>query len=180
MVILLGGASHTGKTLLAKRIMERYGIPYLSLKHLKNGLIVGNEQCGFKALDSVATVGEKMWPVVQGIIDTVRDRKENIIIEGKYIPTSKAVWVKGEDVIKLYLIFSEEYINEKFDDILKYENVIGHRKYPENRTAQSYIEENALIKNRCEHNNLQYFVIDGDYEKSIDRVLEYIDGLMSK
>ena len=39
MIILITGASHTGKTLLAQRMLETYGYPYLSADHLKMGLI---------------------------------------------------------------------------------------------------------------------------------------------
>lgn len=39
MIILIAGASHTGKTLLAQRLLEKYGYPYLSIDHLKMGLI---------------------------------------------------------------------------------------------------------------------------------------------
>ena len=35
MVILIGGASCVGKTLMAQKLMEKYSIPYLSLDHLK-------------------------------------------------------------------------------------------------------------------------------------------------
>ena len=33
MVILITGASHTGKTLLAQRMLEKYKYPYLSVDH---------------------------------------------------------------------------------------------------------------------------------------------------
>lgn len=39
MVVLIGGASHTGKTALAQRLLEKYRYPYLSNDHLKMGLI---------------------------------------------------------------------------------------------------------------------------------------------
>ena len=39
MVVLITGASHTGKTLLAQKLLEKYKIPYLSIDHLKMGLI---------------------------------------------------------------------------------------------------------------------------------------------
>ena len=39
MIILITGASHTGKTLLAQRLLERFKFPYLSIDHLKMGLI---------------------------------------------------------------------------------------------------------------------------------------------
>lgn len=39
MIILLTGASHTGKTELAQKLLEKYKNPYLSIDHLKMGLI---------------------------------------------------------------------------------------------------------------------------------------------
>lgn len=39
MIILITGASHTGKTLLAQKLLEKYKYPYLSIDHLKMGLI---------------------------------------------------------------------------------------------------------------------------------------------
>ena len=39
MIILITGASHTGKTVLAQKLLEKYKYPYLSIDHLKMGLI---------------------------------------------------------------------------------------------------------------------------------------------
>ena len=39
MIILITGASHTGKTLLAQKMLEKYKYPYLSIDHLKMGLV---------------------------------------------------------------------------------------------------------------------------------------------
>ncbi len=39
MIIIITGASHTGKTVLAQRMLEKYKYPYVSIDHLKMGLI---------------------------------------------------------------------------------------------------------------------------------------------
>lgn len=39
MVILIGGASHTGKTVLAQNLIGKYGCACLSMDLLKMGLI---------------------------------------------------------------------------------------------------------------------------------------------
>ncbi len=39
MIVLIGGASHTGKTSLAQKLLEKYKYPYLSIDLLKMGLI---------------------------------------------------------------------------------------------------------------------------------------------
>ena len=39
MIILIAGDTHTGKTNLAQKLLEHYKIPYVSIDHLKMGLI---------------------------------------------------------------------------------------------------------------------------------------------
>ena len=53
MIVLLSGASHTGKTVLAQKLLERYQYPYLSIDHLKMGLIrSGNTELTPMSADS--------------------------------------------------------------------------------------------------------------------------------
>ena len=40
MIILITGASHTGKTLVAQKLLENYQYPILSIDLLKMGLIL--------------------------------------------------------------------------------------------------------------------------------------------
>lgn len=51
MIFLIGGESHTGKTLLAQKLLEKYFYSYLSLDHLKMGLIKGMKDCPFKVYE---------------------------------------------------------------------------------------------------------------------------------
>ena len=84
MVILIAGASHTGKTLLAQRILEARGFPYLSIDHLKMGLI----RSGMTALtpqDDDALLGY-LWPIVREIVKTAIENRQNLTVEGAYIP----------------------------------------------------------------------------------------------
>ena len=64
MVILITGASHVGKTLLAQKMLEKYKYPSLSIDHLKMGLIrcgyTDLKQCNRWFIDSFSSVGEKV------------------------------------------------------------------------------------------------------------------------
>lgn len=70
MVIIIGGASHSGKTFLSKKLIEKYKIPCTNLDHIKMGLIRGFNDCGFSAVDSDETIAEKMWGFIEGFIGT--------------------------------------------------------------------------------------------------------------
>ena len=68
MIILITGASLTGKTLLAQRMLEEYRIPYVSIDHLKMGLI----RCGMTDLtpEDDEALTDYLWPIVREIIKT--------------------------------------------------------------------------------------------------------------
>ena len=84
MITLLTGASHTGKTLLAQRILEMKHIDYMSLDHLKMGLI----RSGYNNLtaEDDDAITDYLWPITREMIKTIIENKQNIVIEGCYIP----------------------------------------------------------------------------------------------
>ena len=45
MIILITGASHTGKTLLAQKMLEKYHYPYLSVDHLWDSVFCVADLC---------------------------------------------------------------------------------------------------------------------------------------
>lgn len=133
MVILIAGTSHTGKTQLAQKLLEKYKYPYLSIDHLKMGLIRSKNTKLTVEDDKELT--EYLWNIVKEIIKTNIENKQNIIIEGCYIPFD---WKKDfeQEYLKqikyVCLIMTEEYINTNYRNIKLYENVIENRKYQGN------------------------------------------------
>ena len=79
MIILISGASHTGKTALAQKLLEKYKYPYLSIDHLKMGLIrSGNTRLTPTNDDDALT--EYLWPIVCEMIKTAIENKQNMIV----------------------------------------------------------------------------------------------------
>lgn len=99
MIILVGGSSCSGKTFLAQKLLEKLKITYLSLDHLKMGLIRSNH-CSFLALDDDSTIEKELWPITLGIIETNIENKQNIIIEGCYLPHNEIYKLKISIQIK--------------------------------------------------------------------------------
>lgn len=84
MIIILTGASHTGKTFWAQKLLQQYHFPCLYLDLLKMGLI----RSGYTALtpeDDTDLTGY-LWPIVREMIKTAIENKQDLIIEGDYIP----------------------------------------------------------------------------------------------
>lgn len=118
MIILIGGSSHVGKTLIAQKLMERTGYPYTSLDHLKMGFI-RSEMTDLTVEDDLEMC-YWMWPFVTGMIKTAIENEQNMIIEGCYIP---AEW---KDSFSEYYIIDENFCPE---DILN--AVLDDEKEPD-------------------------------------------------
>lgn len=180
MVILLGGASHSGKTFLSKKLIDKYKIPCTSLDHIKMGMIRGCNDCGFSAADSDEIIAEKMWRFIEGFIKTCLENKQNTILEGCYFPCEKVRELLCDDLAVIFIILSKQYIIENFDKIIKYENVVEDRKFPECREIEFFINENERIKEECIKYELPYFEITGDFFEGLEEILEYIKSKMVK
>lgn len=169
MIVLITGASHTGKTVLAQKLLEKYKYPYLSIDHLKMGLI----RSGYTKLtvkdDDMLT--EYLWPIVREMIKTAIENRQNLIVEGCYIPFD---WVNDFekeylDNIRYYcLVMSKKYIENNFDNIKKYANTVESRIDNEWCTMESVLEENARFFKSAKKHNANIIFIDDSYEIDVD------------
>ncbi len=166
MIILITGASHTGKTLLAQKLLERYHYPALSIDHLKMGLIrSGNTQLTPMSDDEELTA--YLWPIVREMVKTAIENKQNMIVEGCYIPMD---WQKDfseeylKDIRFYCLIMSETYIRNHFADIKGFASVIEDRLDDEYCTMESVLEDNAVFLERAIAQGTEYFLIDESYK----------------
>ena len=170
MIILLTGASHTGKTALAQKLLETYKYPYLSIDHLKMGLIrSGNTDLTPMSDDKELT--QYLWPIVREMIKTAIENKQNLIVEGCYIPFDWAKDFANEylDDIKVYcLVMSEKYIRNHFTDVKKWANVIENR-LEDDCTMESVIEDNLQMLELAQKYNMNYILIESDYESTIEK-----------
>ena len=112
-----------------------------------------------------------LWEVIKEIIKTNIENKQNIIIEGCYMPFD---WKKDfeEEYLKeiqyVCLIMTEEYIKKNYQDIIKYENIIEQRKQQESIDIDNLIEENKYNLKMCEKYKNKYILIKDKYEIDFD------------
>ncbi len=165
MIILIGGASHTGKTLLAQRLLVKYQYPYLSIDHLKMGLIRSGQTALTPMDDDKLT--DYLWPIVREMIKTAIENGQNLIVEGCYIPFG---WQKDfdEDYRKeiryVCLIMSRHYIEAHFADIQAYANVVEGRMDDSGLNAEKLIAENEYNLAQCIAHDCEYILMDRAYK----------------
>lgn len=169
MIVLIAGATHTGKTVLSQRLLEKYKFPYLSIDHIKMGLIRSNLIMLNVSDDTKLT--QFLWPLVKEIIKTAIENNQNLIIEGCYIPFDWEKDFSKEHLtqIKYYcLIMSKDYIQKHFSDICANENIIEQRLISGDFTQENLIKENENNLQMCKAYSLNYIFIDKEYKIDIE------------
>ncbi len=170
MVIFIAGSSHTGKTALAQRLLETYHYPYLSIDHLKMGLIRSGHTNLTPEDDDMLTA--YLWPIIREMAKTAIENQQNLVIEGCYIPFD---WKQDFDKnylehIRYYcLIMTEHYINRHFTDIQKYANTVEKRLDDTWLTRENLILDNTKNLAMCRQYGYEYLLIDEEYHIKIER-----------
>src|SRR5699024_2308167 len=143
LIFLITGPSHTGKTLLAQRLLEHYHYPYLSIDHLKMGHIRSGQTLLTPEDDEKLT--DYLWPILREIIKTAIENNQHLIIEGSYIPYDYKKDFEGHYlafISEICLIFSENYIEQNMESILRFGNEI------EKRLENNYPKEQMIRENK--------------------------------
>ena len=178
MVILITGASHTGKTLLAQRMLEQYNYPYLSIDHLKMGLIRSGNTALTPLSDDEALTAY-LWPIVREMVKTAIENDQNLIVEGCYIPFD---WRRDFDdrylssIRFICLAMTEEYIKSHLDAIKIHESDIESRLIENDFSIDGLIAENQRMIEGFRDAAEQVILIESDYEQSITEILTSVEN----
>ena len=165
MIWLICGATHAGKTVLAQRILEEKHIPYLSLDHLKMGLI----RSGLVRITPTSPwqeITDAVWPVAREWIRTCLENGQHLTVEGCYILPN---WEKDftdeqrGQMKGICLALSENYIHTRFCDVLRYANEVEQR-LDDDISVGALLRENAFFR----ENYCDVFVIDENYTAELD------------
>ena len=174
MIILITGASHTGKTVLAQRLLERCHYPYLSIDHLKMGLIRSGQTkltpCDDEALTAY------LWPIVREMIKTAIENEQNLIVEGCYIPFGWEADLEEryrKEMRYLCLAMSESYLENHWDAIVSHANDAEQRLDDSGLSKDDLIKDNRCFLEGCRKFDLPCVLLDEKYD-----VMERVGGIL--
>ncbi len=181
MVLIITGASHTGKTVLAQRLLERYGWPYMSIDHLKMGLIrSGNTRLTPEDDDELTGY---LWPIVREMIKTAVENRQNLIVEGCYIPPK---WRRDfadeylSEIGFICLAMTDGYIDRHFGDIVAHACDKERRLDDSDCTAKRLKEDNRRYMELFTQANERVILIEDNYENVISRLIGGCTNVCSK
>ena len=168
MIYLIAGTSHTGKTVLAQRLLEEKHWPYLSLDHLKMGLIRSGNTALTVFDDEKLT--DYLWPIAREMAKTAIENHQNLIIEGCYIPHNWSADFEESyrtQIKAVWLIMTENYIRSHFGDILSHASDVEQRLDDSGLSMEELIRDNLRNLELCKKYGCDYILINGDYHVTL-------------
>jgi len=172
MIILITGATHTGKTVLAQKMLEKYNYPYLSIDHLKMGLIRSGNTTLTPADDEELT--PYLWPIVREMIKTAIENDQNLIVEGCYVPYNWRMDLDADylsDIWFICLAMTDEYIDSHFEEIIKHESDVEHRLFDSDLTPELLKTENQNYIQGFTNAGEDVVLIDKDHAQTMNMLL---------
>ena len=171
MIILITGASHTGKTVLAQKLLEQMKIPYLSIDHLKMGLVRSGQTDLTPEDDEALTA--YLWPIVREIIKTAIENRQNLIVEGCYVPFDWRLDFDEpylQEIRFFCLAMTDAYIDTHFDAVLLHASDVEARLDDSDCTPDRLKADNRRILEGFLKAGEQVTRIETDWEAAVQEI----------
>lgn len=183
MIYIISGASRSGKTMIARKIAKKKGIPYLSLDWLVMGFTHGIPDYGLHHMLFPDEIAERLWPFLKPMCENIMSSEDHFIIEGEAIMPKLIVDFLKEHPNKIkicFLGFADISIDQKFKEIKAYYNS-GNRDWLTDKSdtyikdhINNMIHHSRKVKNSCEETHLKYFDTSRNFISTIDEAIEYL------
>lgn len=171
MVILIGGTGSVGKTYLSDRLMNKLGIPYVSIDYIMMGIYRSRKNCDFTPMSDDLMIAESMWPLVKEMINTNIENSYSVMFEGiqlrpEFINQFNEDYKKN--IFSIFLCFSDSYIQNNYEDIVLKRSLVENRNDIDSAATMKRKNE-AFIK-VCETHSVEHYIIEKDYLNQIDLI----------
>jgi 2-phosphoglycerate kinase len=182
MLYLVSGASRSGKTLIAKQIMKRTSIPYMSLDWLVMGFTNGVPEYGIHDKLWPNEIAEKIWPFLNAMCASMLWSEVDYILEGEAVLPGliSDLLIKHPNKIRVcFLGYTDVNAEDKVKEVKLYSGGKGDWLTTEpdefiNNHIENMIVYSNLIKNECADHSLAYVDTSSDFEESIENAIELL------
>lgn len=184
MLYIISGASRSGKTLLAEKILAEQGINYLSLDWLIMGFTNGLPALGIHHMLFPDEIAERSWSFFKAMLESMLYIEENCVVEGEAILPELIVELKEQypDQVRVCFVgYTDISIEEKVRNIKKYGGgktdwlIDKSDEYIEDH-VNNMIAHSKKIQQSCQENNIKYFDTSKSFLRIIEKTMQYMLG----
>ena len=120
MLYVISGASRSGKTIIAKKVSVRKGIPYLSLDWIMMGFTNGIPEYGIHDKLFPDEIAKRLWGFLKAMFESMIYVETDCVIEGEAILPELIIELLEEYPDKLticFLGYTDVYVDKKSKEI---------------------------------------------------------------
>lgn len=183
MIYLIGGCPRSGKSTLARKILQEKKIAFTSLDILAQALKKGLPELGFHThsdFEYYVSKCESYFPFIWPFIKTSYYLDENYVIEGcdftphhakKY---QKLALEKGFEIKVIFLGFSKitDYEIEKFGS--KHSWMHGKTKDEIKESGEKFLKISKYNAKECKELKMKYFDVSGNDVVALEKAYNYL------
>ncbi len=182
MLYLIGGPARSGKTLLARRLLQLRQVPYFCTDYLTSGLEAGALGLGVRHELTSRARGERMWPVLAGVLRNVVEVEPEYVVEGDSLLPSKIAGFAadhGGRVRAYFLGYARCSLEAKCAFIRSFPSPVNDwiAGMPEEAlcTLVSEMRQfSEFLEADCQAHALRYFDGSGNFSLAIEEAQEYL------
>lgn len=180
MLFLIGGASRSGKSLLAERLLVRARVPWFSLDTLRMGLATGAPALGIDPEADDLQEARRLWPIVRGMAEQLIDDGRPYAIEGVCLdPHDVAAFAADHRVTACFLGYPRLASPEKAALVAEFGG--GPNDWladePEDEVLAHIAEGcriSALLERACVETGLPFFDTGQDFAAALAKAEEHL------
>ena len=181
MLYIIGGASRSGKTLLARRAVAEKKIPYFPLDALFGAFANGAPDIGVRYEDSLMDRPAKMWPLAKHLFNFFPKEERDYLIEGDSILPSQIneLVIEQKPIKCCFFGYTELTKDEKIALVRKHHQgevdwTRGISDEEMLKLIEEMIEFSRFLKEECEKYGIKYFDVSHDFEGPRNDAFEYL------
>lgn len=171
MLYMIGGASRSGKSLAARKILEEKRIPFLSVDFLVMGFTNGMPQVGIHADLPGEVIAKHIWPFLKGICICMIENGEDFVIEGESMmphQINELLQKYPDDVRTCFIGYTRISENDKLLEIRNNSSELNDWTTPETdesvrKHIQKMISFSKIIEDECNRLGIKYFDSSTDF-----------------
>lgn len=185
MLYMVSGASRSGKTIIAKNIMQQVRIPYMSLDWLVMGFTNGIPEYGIHDKLFPNEIAEKIWSFLEAMCESMIWTETDYVIEGEAILPdliSKLIDKHPGKIRICFVGYTDIDIEKKVSDIREYGDGKGDWLNKESdhyvyRHIENMVTHSWKMKDSCGKSNIHYFDTSDNFLGVINEATRYLlDG----
>ncbi|MDB4293607.1 hypothetical protein N9954_09400 [Maribacter sp.] len=180
MIYIISGTSRSGKTLIAKKMMQEYKIPYVSLDWLVMGFTNGIPEYGIHDKLWPNEIAERFWDFLKAMLENMIWSESDYIIEGEAVLPELIHTLMNEhpDGIKVCFVgYTNTSLSAKVKDVYSYSSDNDWLTNKSNDYVERHISNmiaySKRIRKSCEKYGIRYFDTSKNFTQVLNAAIAY-------